>query len=323
MCKPLLIIFAFAALLSCHSTATKTWKNDKIDKVTRAQIQMLNGRLMGALLKKDPAGVTALFSPVLLQKAEGLDSFLREAFNAVKSTGYTVLDEYYVHSAGLGASVVLPANDYTLQFQAVNPDSYVALLLTNNVNVEVLLTIIYGKYENEWKINVCRLGQYALLKKNSYDYYLQARKYYEDGHLADAINNVDAALFCAKPAEQFISFSHSQEMESFSKRIKAEAERKFTFPIPLDMVKTNPKILQVTAHLSDEGFFPVVVYQSDISLKDTVMLKKENELMRKEIGHLFEGIDKNNKIIIYRAVNEYTVGERPANMYVFIDRDPG
>ena len=60
------------------------------------------------------------------------------------------------------------------------------------------------------------------------------------------------------------------------------------------------------------------IYQQS-NLNDTVALKIENEKIKKEIGQIFFGLDKEKEYIYYQAYNEMPDGKKLVHLYNFID----
>jgi hypothetical protein len=52
----------------------------------------------------------------------------------------------------------------------------------------------------------------------------------------------------------------------------------------------------------------MIYYLTNVNLKDTVAIKKENETIRKVIGKTITGIDQENKYVFYSAFNEWPTG---------------
>ena len=89
---------------------------------------------------------------------------------------YSILDEYYVQASDTAINIILPSgnsedNDYVFTFQSPNKDSYVSLLLLNSFGNQFLLAAAYGKYQNEWKLNLLKFGQYSFFGKTASDYF--------------------------------------------------------------------------------------------------------------------------------------------------------
>ena len=324
--RTLLIILTVLTIQSCNLSTSGTWKNDHIEKDTREQIKILNDKLFKAITSNDVTGVKALLSDKLLEKGTSdLDKIINQVSTSFKTDSYRILDEYDVHNSTAGIGNTLPSgisgdNDYILNYQALNKEMYVSLLLPNGVPNELLITAIYGKYNNGWKINILQFGQYSLFGKTAPDYFKLAKSSYDKSYLIDAVNYIGLSKQCLRPANDFFQYQKNKEINDFYEKAMQEVNSKFTFPMTLENIDTKPKVFRIFPEMINEGFFPMVYYLSDINLKDTTALKIENEKVKKEVDRLFTGIDKDKRFVFYWAFKEIPDGKKLVEHYGFIDK---
>jgi hypothetical protein len=330
--KVLLIILTVLTFQSCNLGTSGTpgisgtWKNDNIDRNKREEIKILNDKLFKAIISNDVAGVKALLSDKLLEKvANDLDKLINEVSGSFKSNSYRILDEYNVYNTKTDIDNTLPSgitndNDYVIKYLALNKEMYVSLLLPNELNNELLITAIYGNYDNHWKINILLFGQYSLFKKTAPDYYQLAKISYDKSYLIDAVNYIGLSKQCLSPANTIFQYQKEKDINEFHEKVMKEANSKFKFPMTLDNIKTKPKVFKIFPKMINEGFFPMVYYLSDISLKDTIALKAENDKVKNEVNRLFKGINKDKKYVFYWAFKEIPDGKKSVEHYGFIDK---
>lgn len=271
-------------------------------------------------------GVKSLMSDKLLEKGvSDLDKLINQISSSFKANSYRILDQYNVHNSTTGIGNTLPSgisgdNDYVINYQALNKEMYVSLLLPNGLDNELLITAIYGNYDNQWKLNILQFGQYSLFKKTAPDYYKLAKESYNKSYLIDAVNYAGLSRQCLRPANDFFQYQKEKEINEFYDKVMKEVNTKFTFPLTLDNIETKPKVFRIFPEMINEGFFPMVYYLSDIDLKNTTALKIENEEVKKEVGRLFTGIDKDKKFVFYWAFKEIPDGKKLVQHYGFIDK---
>jgi hypothetical protein len=323
----LLIALTIFTLQSCDFKMSKTWKNDNIDYTKREQIRVLNDKLFEALTNNDVAGVRALMSDTLVEKVgSGLDKLISQVSSSFQSGSYTILDEYNIHNSTIGAENTLSSGDsddnaYIITYGALNKEMYVSLLLPTGLNDEPLVTVVYGNYDNQWKINILQFGQYSLFKKTAPDYYKLAKESYEKSYLIDAVSYMELAKRCLRPAaNDLFQYKKEKEIQEFYDKIMREANAKFVLPLTLDNIDTKPQIIEVYPEIIDEGPFPMISYLSGINIKDTVALKNEYEKIKIEVNQLFTGINKDKKYVFYRAFNEIPDGTKTVKRYGFVDQ---
>lgn len=324
--KIVLLALTLLTLYGCTAGISGTWMNDSIDKDKRAAIKEVNDKLFKAIINKDIAGIKALMSQQLIEKAgKDLEQLISQAGNALHSESYRILDEYNVNNSSAGINTTLPSgiagdNDYLIKFQALNKESYVSLLLPNDTDNELLITAIYGNYNNEWKLNILQFGQYSLFHKTAADYYKLAKESYDKSYLIDAVNYAGLAKECLKPANQYLQYQKEKEIIGFYEQVMQEANTKYVFPLTLENIDTKPKLFRIMPEMINEGFFPIVYYLSSINLEDTAALKIENNKIKKEVYNLFKGINKDKKYVFFKAVNEIPDGKKSIEQFGFVDQ---
>ena len=324
--KTLLFILTVLVFQSCNLGASKTWKGDSIDKEKREQIKILNDKLFQAIIRNDVNGVRNLMSDKLLEVVNAdFDKLINQVSSSFKSESYRILDEYMVQNSKTDIrNTLLSGNlnddDYVLSYQALNKEMYVSLLVPNGLDNELLFTVIYGNYDNQWKINIIQFGQYSFFRKSAPAYYTLAKDCYKKAYLIDAITNIELAKQCLRPSNDFFQYRNEKEINEFYDDIMKEANSKYSFPMALEQVDTKPEVFRIFPEMGKDAFFPMVLYLSDINLKDTVRLKVEYEKVKKEVNRIFTGINKDKKFVFYRIFNKIPHEHERVEYYGFIDR---
>jgi hypothetical protein len=332
--KLLIIILIVLMFSNCKLGTTGVWKNDHIDNDKREQINMLNDKLFKGLINNDVSTIKSLLSDSLLKKSmNNIDALISQFSNSNIATDYRILDEYYLSNPIIGNVTTIPSwlgqptssekatdNDYIIQCAALNKEMYVSAILTNGKNNDILLVVVYGRFNNDWKINILQFGQYSLFGKTSPDYYKIAKEKYEKSYLIDAVNYISIAKLSSKPAGVNFQYRLDKDINEFYEKVMKEVYSKYQFPLTLDNIPSKPKVFRIFPEMIKDGFFPMVYYISDINLNDTTALKLENEKVKKEVGQLFTGIDKDKKFVFYWAFNEIPDGQKLVEHYDFIDQ---
>lgn len=322
--KTFLIFLTILIFQSCNLSTSKFEKDQSIDAATRQEIKALNDKLFEGITKNNLVTVQSLMSPGLLKKF-GNDP--NKMINLISSKGidnYSILDEYYVQASDTAINIILQSgntedNDYVFTFQSPNKDSYVSLLLLNSFGNQFLLVAAYGKYQNEWNLNILKFGQYSFFGKTASDYFRLAHENYKKSYLIDAVNNISLSSALLRPADSYLQFVKEKQIKEFGDSLLQEANAKYQFPMTLSNIDSNPQVFRIFPQVIKEGFFPMVYYHTDINLKDTTALKLENLKIRKVLDSIFTGIDKDKKFIFYWAFNEMPDGQKEVEHYRFID----
>jgi len=325
MRKILLIIVTTIVFQSCNFGSSGTQKNESIEASKIQEIKVLNDKLFKAIMSNDIPGVKALLSDKLLTIVNSdLDKLVGTMSNNYPSKSYTILDQYYVSNTAVDIpntliSGVSGDNDYIINYKALNKEMFTVLLMPTTTHNDALITVIYGKYGNEWKINILQFGQYTLLKKTAPDYFKLAQESYKKGYLIDAVNYITVAKQCLNPAGESFKYQKEQEISNFYDKVLGEAKAKFILPFTLDNIESKPKVFRIFPQMTKDGFMPEICYVSNIKLADTVALKAENEKVKIEVAKTFYGIDKGKTKVFYGAYNEMPDGKKEVMQYRFIE----
>lgn len=320
----LVVVFTF---FGCNLEASGIAKNNEIKQAIRDEIKSLNDRLFQAIRTNNPDEVRELLSDEVLKqqsKAE-IDTLLKQLTAAVQTKKYRILDEYYVSNFSSGVPNVIPSrtyddSKYTIHYKALNEEMVTSLMIIpSGLNNEILLLLVYGKFGNDWKINIFQFGQYSILNKTAIDYYRLAKASYHHSDMIDAVSHIVLAKQCLIPGGEFFSYEKEKEIDLFYEKVLKEANAQYPLPRIVEGIDTKPKLFLITPQILDDGCFPVVCYLSKINLKDTMALKQENDQLKLEVNQLFHGINRNKKRVLYRAYNELPDGNKPLAYYGFVD----
>ena len=324
---PLLIALLSLFSMSCHLNAGHFYKNETIDPKIRSTINNLNEHALLYFQNNDYAGISAMFSDQLkaVQGDQIQKQFMPQIQTILKGKAFTVFDEFYVVSSGGKTSMTIPGgvgdDAYTFSIFSFTNNTYVSLLnIKYTDNLSGLLTIVYGKYGNKWKINVFQLSEYSIMGKMAPELYKDAVALMNKGDTLDAFNYISEAEVYSKPARTYFKFKNGNQIDALNAWLLQRMKIKYPLPFTIQDVNTKPQLFNICDQLTSEGLHPLVRYTTEIDLKDTIALKKENLDIQKHIGDLFNGIDKNNKYIIYGAYNYLPIQNSENRYYGFVQK---
>jgi hypothetical protein len=311
-----LILFTFLAIIffqSCKEPTTGFAVNDSINSDIKKQIAELDKKLFKGIMDKDANSVRLLLSPELLKRSgKRLDTLVNNTGQIYHATEYELLDEFYTkHHIGNFIDSLKTnkgdSTDYAITYRAMNEEMYTSVMVTKNLPVNCLILAVYGKYGNDWKLNVLQIGEYSIFNKTAFDYYKISKELYSKGSVLDAANMLVITSQLGNPVGDFFHYKNEETMRIFFSTVLDDANNKFKFPVTVSQLKTTPQIFavspQYTGDKANDGIVPLIKYKSNIKLTDTVALKAENKDLQSVIGIVFKGIDQNNKTIFYQAFN--------------------
>ncbi|NQX42565.1 hypothetical protein SAMN05421820_112196 [Pedobacter steynii] len=324
--KTLAIILFALFFYSCNVGTTRTWNTENINKDTKGQIKALNDSLMKCIKNNDLAGLRSLLSDALMEKSgNDMEQFVKQVGLMLKTTGYKVLNEQYANNSAVGLDNNIPVNissdqGYTIHYKALNKEMYVSLLLPEGLTNELLITAIYGKYGEDWKLNIIQFGSYSVMGKKAPDYYKMAKESYGKANLIDAVNYSWIATRLLQPANAFIQYQKQSEITAFQLKVTKEANGKYQMPLVLDQIPGKPEVFRIYPEVLGDGIYPMVYYRSRIKLADTAALRVENEAVKKEVNRIFKGINEDKQAVLYWAFNELPDGQKRVEHFGFADK---
>lgn len=323
------ILTLIVLLTGCKLNRNRTFINENIPEDIRTKITELDNRVIEALKRNDSKAIENVFSVKLIEEIgySKIDSIFNITTQAVRDKKFKSKDQFYINNTNNNVpntifSGLTDDNDYIIHYTALNKNMFISLLLPEDTNNEILITLIYGLYGNEWRLNIFHFGLYSIFNRNAIDYLKIAKQNFENDYLIDAANNLFLGTQCIKLADQLFQYVKEKEFGEFQKKLMQEINSTYQFPIEVVNVSTKPQIFNIyPQEITNEGYFPMVRYCTTIDLKDTVKLKTENIEIQKVINDIFKGIDKNKDYIFYHAMNEIPDGTiKKRERYGFIQR---
>jgi hypothetical protein len=320
-----LIIFLSVtfAMESCIENAG-TWKNGQINAGKREDLHKINDEALGYLKANDPKDLKSLLCKEL-KDDNHTDRLVELISNRLTDDKYSLLDEYYVINNYKDQDTI-PAkgneiNGYRLSYPGTTREMYIAFFIPKSSKNKYMLNIIYAKYNYGWKISNMNLGPYTINGKTAPELFKLAKENYNHKYLIDALNNTALAFTCARPSDIW-QYPDEAELHDFYVKLLNEVNRQYKFPFVLNAVSTKPMIIRVYNQTNSDGAYPMVYYLTRIKLNDMLALKKENEQIKKVIGKIMPGIDKNKEYIFYSAFNHRPTGNATVDHYDMTEKLP-
>jgi len=324
-----LIGFILLEMSSCTSSTSGTWGNENIEQSVHDEMTKLNDRLFKALMANDVNGVRGLMSDTLLQiKESDLENTIREVSFGYHADSYRVIDEYYSKYAEINKGVTIPSvtkagDEYSINYKNLNEETYVAAIVFEAQPIETMMFVVYGKYDNDWKVNVLRFGNYAFHKKNALDFFRMAKASNDKGNMMDAISNISLAMECSMPASTFIHYKAEAEMKSFYEDIIMKANAESPIPFTVESIESKPEVFRIFPEIQTELIRTTVCYKSNTSFADTLILQQEIGRVQQELEKKFKGFTEGKDIIAYKVYQEIPRQEDDGRYYSFLYRVNG
>jgi hypothetical protein len=296
-------------IISCQETQVGTYRNENIDPEVLEEVRALDAQVVEALRDNDSEGLKRLMSDDLKASvSEDLSGFMERAQRSIESKQYITVDQY--HRVGTANETVAlisgtdKDDDYIIQYQSITNESFVSVIAPKREGDTYLLTTFYGRFEDDWKLNIIQFERYTLGGLSSIQLFREAQAELEKGYVVNAFNRMLLGQTCSQPAGEFWQFRIQAEMDAFNDSLTQLAQGSYPMPMVVDTIPTKPIIFQITPQRVDLDICTMIKYVSGINIKDTLALAAENKMLHELARKKFNGIDADVPFIFYRAFNE-------------------
>jgi len=315
MHKRFIAIIILALLLQACGKKNEKLKDNDIPQGLRTEMNEMNNKLVEYLSTNNLRELQPTMSADLIKKdGDRMGKLLQSAQKFFAGKDYSLLDEYYVKHPGIETIDTLHGGKdeqaYVFNYKAHTKESYVSLLITQKAKIKMLITVIYGKYHDGWKVDNLKIGEYALNNMGPNEFTRGSRLFFQRGDIIDASDWIFLAIRYSRPANQYLQYDSYKSIKAYADSVINLAKNKYPLPYTLTQIKSKPKVFYILPEVGENGFYPMLYYLTTTPISDTVALKKENDEIQHIAGQVFQGIDKNNPVILYRAFNEMPEGAK-------------
>lgn len=315
------LLLLFLILQSCVDTPG-VWRNEKIASGKRSDFHELTDDALYWLKAGRFKRMKFIMSKELNENTY-TEKIVEHISNYLNDSKYTLFEEYYIINKAHAADTVnfsdKGINSYSLIYNNAEKEMYIAFFLPDKGVNKNMITLVYSKYNYGWKISNLDVGPYTVNGKTGPELYRLARENYNKGYLIDAVNNAALANSCMAPIYIW-QYPAEDSLHSFYGEIINEANEKYKFPFTIGGVPTKPRIIKMYTQTNSEGSFPLIHYLTSVNLKDTAAVKNENVLIRKAIGKIMPGIDKDKKYVYFVAFNEMPRSDKKVDRFEMTEK---
>ncbi|MUV02153.1 hypothetical protein GN157_00380 [Flavobacterium rakeshii] len=311
MKKALFALFLFAIALQSCDTKPETVSNNDIDPKLREVIKAKNDSLFEALSNSSTKVFSVLGSDRFNENlTANLSDVIWPFRKGMLETDHEVYEEFYSKHTKVNheATILSSQHNYKLQFINQNYETYVSLLKSTYRDVtDYLVTVIYAKIDNKWKITHITMGALGAFNKDANNLFSDAKGFHNNGYDIDALHHASIANGYLEPAKNLIKYSFAKDIDDFIEKLANEINRTYPLPDTLSQIQSKPVILNFNIIQNAEGVFPLISYESQIAPNDETSLNDEFEVVKKEIQKKYK-IDYSQKFVYYRAYNKNAQG---------------
>jgi hypothetical protein len=319
-------LFGFLILIltlqGCGPDKPGIYRNEQIKSGKRDDFHALNALLFDGLKANDAKRLGTIMAKEFIDDRSKFRTVELLSNRVKENNSYDLLDEFYIINDMKGHTISVNdrgINNYKVDYDTLSREMYIAFFVPKANANRWMITATYCKYEYGWKLNKLDINKYTINGKTAPELFKSAKEEYAKNYLVDATNAAELALDCLKPSTGW-QYPEEKDVSKFYDQAKDRLDKKYDFPYALKQVNTQPQIFRVFNQNGPDGVFPIVYYLSDINLKDTVALKRENANIKKVIGNVMPGINKDKKYVFYSIFNQMPDGTRTFDHYDLTDK---
>jgi hypothetical protein len=295
---------------------TTSTEDSAIKKEIRDEIATLNNTVIDAIINNNISGLDPLKSPNLESQEK---SEFEKAFAYINDQLITKpqsnFKEFYAKSTNekientlknkFEIGKTIDSIFFDIKYTSPQKESYLTIHRMSTDFCERLLTLIYGKYGNEWKLDYMAVGVFKINGLTSPEHLEAAKTFKAEGELVQALTSVFAAQTSSAPIYELLTYENQEEIKEVSDNIIEEFNEKYPLPLDLNSTGIKGEILGLTlAPTKDGKYHPLITYRTSINLNDMPAVEKENIKLHSKIETLLPGIKAGFDGIIYRLYNE-------------------
>jgi hypothetical protein len=261
MRQGLIIISGLLLLMSC--SVGGQWSDENIDPKVKAEINEFNNHIIDGLATKDPEKIKSVASDKLLEQSMDLETMVTSGNWTIDPTKFQIKNQFYLKKSADGTDSrvftgLTGDHDYTIHFKAINKEMFISVGYLEDDLQSLALTMVYGKYGDNWKLNILQIGLLDIENKDAIDWYRLAQENFNKGNLVDAALDFTLVSQCLKPANQLWQYGLESEINDFGQKVNQEVNKTYSFPITVETIKSKPQIFRVFPQGMSEGFHPNV-----------------------------------------------------------------
>lgn len=302
----LTVALFICACSSKDNTVQLIQQDDAIPSEIKNAISEKDDLLVSAMLSKDTLALRQLFSERLnKQVGNNLGSILDQLADMIEGGSSEIIHQYYIVTH-LDSNIVIQDkfnehNAYSLNPELWNEGNFISLINFKTKDQTYLLTNVYGKYGESWKLDLTQFGPLAIGDKYANDFYEDSKTYAANEHVIDAANAMYICSQLMKPSGTYLTYENEDAMMQFYKESYTNVHAQHRFPDTLHHTNGEPIIASIIPKVENNEVIPEIKYLTNADVRDTLALNAQREFILYEIYGRYKGIDKNNPKLIMMA----------------------
>lgn len=304
-----LLVMCLLLMAACSTGAGTfiTYHNNEIDKEILNDIETLDNEVINCIKNNNSDGLVEIFSEDLKKEAGDVEKLISKVIEPFKEKAFSHVDRYYSQVKKLGNydfTIATFEDDpfYINITDAKSNDVFVSLIRSDSKVNDCLLSLIYIKEKNVWKLRNLSIGDYSVNNMTAIDFYEDAVSLESKGQKIPATLYMITANKLLRPAP-FLQYKKENDIADYQKKLFENVSKEYVFPQKLSE-HSGVEIYGFDIRILNEGAIPVIKYLTQIDENDGAGTEKEAREINKEVSNLYPGLNENFKILLYEAYYE-------------------
>ncbi len=258
----------------------------------QAQVDEVLDTFMQSFEKGDAKTAHSLFA----EGFEATEAELSEYFNRINSlveNPFVKFDSYYIKDFEPSETVIKikknKSDENYVQLTPGGEELYCALYVSEGEKISYMFAVILAYNGEKFDIFWINPGDFKYGGQDAPALYEKAKALDGEGKTIAAY--IYSCMFgnTMHPAG-FYRYGSNADMEEFGNRLYSDVSDKFKLPMSLENT-SNSSVYEIgIASDSEHGIIPLVLYKTDVSIKDTAAIEAESQKVVDALEKLSPGI---------------------------------
>ncbi len=181
--------------------------------------------------------------------------------------------------------------NFSLKFTSNLKEMALTTAILGTGDIRSCITMIFGKYSDQWKIDYVSIGLFMVEGKDAIDCIKDAEDWIEQKDYVMAEYSMKMCNWLFKPDPVLWHYENEPALLAKMGKLDRKIRRNSSFMNPIEEIDTKPQILDFYPVLSNKKIYPAISYYTKLPLKDSTAIEKECS----ELDALFAKCYKNVK----------------------------
>ncbi len=287
-------------------TSWYTW-NENIPESVESEISQLDEILYNCILNIDVDTFIKYTDEKSFSSYDKIKQLLELYNGNIKNrqnNSYLKCYAQVFYEGNFSSSLFHPESDMVLSYTGYTTEMYISLISAYDDVNESLISFVYGKQKDGWKIYYIYINDISYSGLNAIDMYEKSKELKQEGYLVPALLFQQIFNVVDTPAP-FINYNSLKDSQAFYQDLYNEVSQVYSFPITLES-DNEITFYNISMDPVTTGFMPIFSYTTSIEVNEEneELLNEEVYAFHEEVMGLFPGMSETFDYFLYRAYVE-------------------